>query len=176
MAVSNSYHKHFCLFLIIIIGAPFFISCDEKSVWDDIELGGLDKSIYGTVTIDDNKYYQYGAGSFIVRSNYISCEAEVHEKGQYMPNYELTMRLSECSQGKNVEVIKIDIRKPNVLVFGTEYCELVSGKIECTKKTSTEIELKFSNARIVKTTDYLCNDSERSSYYVINGTLLYKCQ
>lgn len=175
MKAAKSYLRWLTLFFVFTLNAITFISCDEKSVWDGIEFDSPTKLTSRAITINGDSYYQYGHGSFFLRSDYISCETDINEKGVYMPDYIITLRMSECIQGKNVELKKIDISKPDVIVFGTENCKLVSGQIVCKKRTSTEIELQFLNAKIQKKTDYLCNDGETASYYTVNGTLLYKC-
>lgn len=129
-----------------------------------------DKTV-GKITINEKSYCQSpkdAPGDMYFRKDYTECATYLYESYPSMPEYSLNIGVSsDCVQGKEVELDDIyDIyfkRFSNVSSTGRSRFD--SGKIVCTKKTSTRLELKFSN---VKITD------ESKTSYTLNGTLAFE--
>lgn len=155
----KSFRKLLSLFWVILLGSLFMASCEIDTTDDDKE---QNTNKTGKIYIDETLYTQYQGhiGSANVYDNQISCYTELYKSGPeggYNP-YLLDLSFSHCVQGNEVKVENLELRYSD---YSVDKFNLISGKIVCTKKTSTELELKFSNvnfsesgARIVKTESY----------------------
>lgn len=126
-----------------------------------------DKTV-GKITINEKTYCQSpkdAPGDMYFRKDYTECATYLYESYPSMPEYSLNIGISsDCVQGKEVELDDIYFKRfSNVSSTGRSRFD--SGQIVCTKKTSTRLELKFSN---VKITD------ESKTSYTLNGTLAFE--
>lgn len=126
-----------------------------------------DKTV-GKITINEKTYCQSpkdAPGDMYFRKDYTECATYLYESYPSVPEYSLNIGISsDCVQGKEVELDDIYFKRfSNVSSTGRSRFD--SGQIVCTKKTSTRLELKFSN---VKITD------ESKTSYTLNGTLAFE--